>query len=210
MIAPTAAQTDGRTLPPERPRRESNPRPPTCKSCALPTELVGRVSNRRCADTVRVIRIGELTRYFLLSHERVAAWRAAASGPSRSSRLHPGHPAPPFHRKRISCGATPHHPARRVRGSSTPRPFSREGSPAGPRRLHAALRRTGRRSGRRRPPSQTLPGSAAGGCGRWAARPPLGCLAVRVAPSPPRVGWRRRLTRGSRRRWRRRTTRWRG
>ena len=147
---------------------------------------------------------------FLLSLERVAAWRAAASGPSRSSRLHPGHPAPPFHRKRISCGATPHHPARRVRGSSTPRPFSREGSPAGPRRLHAALRRTGRRSGRRRPPSQTLPGSAAGGCGRWAARPPLGCLAVRVAPSPPRVGWRRRLTRGSRRRWRRRTTRWRG
>ena len=38
------AQTDGRTLPPERPRWESNPRPPTCKSRrALPTELVGRV-----------------------------------------------------------------------------------------------------------------------------------------------------------------------
>eukprot|EP00964_Phaeocystis_antarctica_P054060 scaffold31764_cov74-Phaeocystis_antarctica.AAC.3 len=28
LIAPTAAQTDGRNLPPERPRRESNPRPP--------------------------------------------------------------------------------------------------------------------------------------------------------------------------------------
>ena len=37
------AQTDGRTLPPERPRWESNPRPPTCKSRrALPTELVGQ------------------------------------------------------------------------------------------------------------------------------------------------------------------------
>eukprot|EP00964_Phaeocystis_antarctica_P128215 scaffold91964_cov48-Phaeocystis_antarctica.AAC.2 len=43
LIAPTAAQTDGRPLPPERPRWESNPRPPTCKSSALPTELVGRV-----------------------------------------------------------------------------------------------------------------------------------------------------------------------
>ena len=37
-----AEQTDGRNLPPERPRWESNPRPrpPTCRSSALPTELV--------------------------------------------------------------------------------------------------------------------------------------------------------------------------
>eukprot|EP00964_Phaeocystis_antarctica_P064412 scaffold38735_cov69-Phaeocystis_antarctica.AAC.1 len=32
LIAPTAAQTDGRALPPDRPRWESNPRPPACKS----------------------------------------------------------------------------------------------------------------------------------------------------------------------------------
>ena len=38
-----AEQTDGRNLPPERPRRESNPRPPVCKSRALPTELAERV-----------------------------------------------------------------------------------------------------------------------------------------------------------------------
>eukprot|EP00964_Phaeocystis_antarctica_P051901 scaffold30329_cov40-Phaeocystis_antarctica.AAC.2 len=50
LIAPTAAQTDGRNLPPERPRRESNPRPPTCKSCALPTELVGRVARVQASD----------------------------------------------------------------------------------------------------------------------------------------------------------------
>ena len=37
-----AAQTDGRP-PPERPRWESNPRPPTCRPSALPTELVERV-----------------------------------------------------------------------------------------------------------------------------------------------------------------------
>ena len=35
-----AEQTDGRNLPPERPRWESNPRPPTCRPSALPTELV--------------------------------------------------------------------------------------------------------------------------------------------------------------------------
>ena len=38
-----AEQTDGRHLPPERPRWESNPRPPTCRPSALPTELVERV-----------------------------------------------------------------------------------------------------------------------------------------------------------------------
>ena len=38
-----AEQTDGRDLPPERPRWESNPRPPTCRPSALPTELVERV-----------------------------------------------------------------------------------------------------------------------------------------------------------------------
>ena len=47
LIAPTAAQTDGRKLPPERPRWESNPQPPTCRLSALPTELVGRDFERR-------------------------------------------------------------------------------------------------------------------------------------------------------------------
>ena len=42
-----AEQTDGRNLPPERPRWESNPRPPTCRPSALPTELVERFCKRR-------------------------------------------------------------------------------------------------------------------------------------------------------------------
>eukprot|EP00964_Phaeocystis_antarctica_P008004 scaffold4304_cov58-Phaeocystis_antarctica.AAC.11 len=37
LIAPTAAQTDGPTLPPERPRRESNPRPPKLVSTVRST-----------------------------------------------------------------------------------------------------------------------------------------------------------------------------
>ena len=42
LIASTASQTDGRRPPPDRPQRESNLRPRSTKSGALPTELVGR------------------------------------------------------------------------------------------------------------------------------------------------------------------------
>ena len=48
FIAPTASQTDGRNLPPEQLRRESdsNPRPPNIRSGALhvPAKLAGRAS----------------------------------------------------------------------------------------------------------------------------------------------------------------------